>query len=349
MKTHTLQGRLGTRRPSLTPLDNMLGEGLDHKFNRDISVHDDRNKWISSTFASILFHAALFSVMFYFFIVNSKEGGFGDARQTDSIGIVVAEDAFRTQTSSAQNSFTDVELRQTQAEDANPQSFQNELETISDKLLPSDTLDTTVSLLTTSSSASSDNGKKGSDSRAGQSVGFGELIGKGQSFVYVIDRSASMKWGGGAPMRHAIGEAISSVNSLDTRLGARKFQALAFNDDVVFWKSTPLLQNVTLENKESCVRFLETLSAEGGTAPEKALEAGLKLRPDVIFFLTDADGELSEQSLIHLRDLRRQYNVKQINVIEFARETDPVKKSFKRLAGENGGVYAVNHVETMVL
>ena len=325
-----------------------LGEGLDHQFNRAISVRNDRNKWISSTLASILFHVALFSLIFYFFVVNSKEGGGGKARQTDSIAIAITEDSFQSQTSSLQELHTDIESYQTQ-DNVQLQSFQTDLETISDKFLPSDSLNTATTRTTASSQASSSDGGRSSDPATGQSVGFGDLKGKGQSFVYVIDRSASMKWGGGAPMRHAIGEAINSVSSLDSRLGARSFQVLAFNDDVVFWKSAPSLQKVTLENKESCVRFLKTLAAEGGTAPEKALEAGLRLRPDVIFFLTDADEELSEQSLIHLRELRRQYNVKQINVIEFARETDPVKKSFKRLAGENGGVYAVNHVETMVL
>lgn len=345
--THVTRSTRNTTSIALA-VNATLGEGLDHQFNQDVSVCYDRNKWISSTFASILFHAVLFSVVFYFSVIKSKEERLGNTRQTDSIGIVVREDAPQSQTSNIQDIRTFVESPQTQ-EAAQPQSFQNDLEIISDDLLPSETLNTALTPLSSSSQAYSRNGVRSSAPGLGQNVGFGELIGKGQSFVYIIDRSASMKWGGGAPMRRAIGEAINSVSSLDSRSGARSFQVLAFNDDVVFWKSTPALQKVSLENKESCVRFLKTLSAEGGTAPEKALEAGLKLRPDVIFFLTDADEELSDQSLTHLRALRRQYNVKQINVIEFARETDPVKKSFKRLAGENGGVYAVNHVETMVL
>ena len=72
-----------------------LGAGLDHQFNRAISVRNDRNKWISSTLASILFHVALFSLIFYFFVVNSKEGGGGQARQTDSVAIAITEDSFQ--------------------------------------------------------------------------------------------------------------------------------------------------------------------------------------------------------------------------------------------------------------
>ena len=36
-------------------------------------------------------------------------------------------------------------------------------------------------------------------------------------------------------------------------------------------------------------RFIDSISADGGTAHEDALVAAVRLRPDVIFFLTDAD------------------------------------------------------------
>jgi len=93
------------------------------------------------------------------------------------------------------------------------------------------------------------------------------------------------------------------------------------------------------------VRFLQSVVPTGGTSPEQALAVGIKMRPDVVFFLTDADEELTEQTIERIKTLRRQCKVAQICVIEFRKSTDPPKKSYRRLAGENGGAYIFKDVD----
>ena len=128
--------------------------------------------------------------------------------------------------------------------------------------------------------------------------------------------------------------------------GATKFQVAIFNHDVEIFENGEALIDVNLENKARIVRYLRSVVADGGTRPELALENALRLKPDVVFFLTDADEELSEAALEAIQTARRRFNVKQICVVEFGRGSQPRKKTFRRLAGENGGVYVFRDIET---
>ena len=146
-------------------------------------------------------------------------------------------------------------------------------------------------------------------------------------------------------MRRAVSDAVASVQSLDPKLGSTKFQVIVFNHDVDVFDGGTALIDVNPANKAKCVRYLKSLVATGGTSPEQALMAGIRMRPDVVFFLTDADEELTENTLERVQALRRQCKVRQICVVEFRKSTDPAKKTYKRLAGENGGSYIFKDVD----
>jgi hypothetical protein len=137
-------------------------------------------------------------------------------------------------------------------------------------------------------------------SREGQGgpTSFFQVTAHGRSFVYVIDRSASM--GRNGALEAAKRELLASLELLPPETW---FQIIAYNRD-----AQPLriggrtdLVPVTEENKRQVARLCESLNAEGGTEHLGALKRALLLQPDVIFFLTDADDLKAE----HVQEVSR--------------------------------------------
>lgn len=163
------------------------------------------------------------------------------------------------------------------------------------------------------------------------------VTGKGTSFVYVFDRSLSME---GAPLAAAKRELLASLSHLQR---VHQFQIIFYNERP---KMLPAPQMLFAD--ENGVRqaesFVSTITAAGGTDHLQALQLAMRLKPDVIFLLTDAD----EPPLTakQLNDLH-QNNTAIINVIELkaapdgrAQPATPGKRSFLRqLADQNRGEY----------
>jgi hypothetical protein len=119
---------------------------------------------------------------------------------------------------------------------------------------------------------------------AGPATTFFAVPAQGRSIVYVIDRSGSM--GQDSRLDLARREVLASLARLPE---SARFQIIAYNSYVEMPRGPRELLPATAENKERAARFLETLVAEGSTIHEKALDQALRLAPDVIYFLTDAD------------------------------------------------------------
>lgn len=162
---------------------------------------------------------------------------------------------------------------------------------------------------------------------------------EGHSFVYIFDRSDSMGVGGGSPLASAKAQLIASLDDLTEQnqfhvifyntaphvmdLG-RKFGGLVFADE---WA------------KGQAKKHVQSITASGGTDHFLALKAGLKLHPDVIFFLTDADQPgLSRPQLEQLNRLNSGRT--SIHTIEFGDHPHAGRENFLgRIARENGGQY----------
>lgn len=310
--------------------------------------------WLGSWCGSLTLHALGLILLIVAVSRETRDGGFGDERQTDEIGIVFTDSV--EDAGGEENASETSEATATDAPQTSETLQEEELTATSEALLPADSR-IGVGAQNAESTALDWNGaaSNGSETTAGdvgagrgngQRVGFAGTSGSGRRFLYVIDRSESMSWNGGAPMRRALDEAVASVESLDPKKGATKFQVAIFNHDVEIFENGEALIDVNLENKARIVRYLRSVVADGGTRPELALENALRLKPDVVFFLTDADEELSEAALEAIQTARRRFNVKQICVVEFGRGSQPRKKTFRRLAGENGGVYVFRDIET---
>lgn len=104
--------------------------------------------------------------------------------------------------------------------------------------------------------------------------------------VFVIDRSASMGLSGA--FAAARRELLACLNRLPAET---RFQVIAYNRsaETLRVQGQSGLLTASADHKRQARRLLEALRAEGGTDHLAALKRALLLRPDAIFFLTDAD------------------------------------------------------------
>jgi hypothetical protein len=131
----------------------------------------------------------------------------------------------------------------------------------------------------------------------GETTRFFSIPATGQSIVYVLDRSASMGPVGGGPSGLDVARR-QLLASLELLPATARFQVITYNlsaETLCIASSTGLVF-ATLDCKQEAGRQLEMLSAEGQTNHMPALTRALSLRPDVIFFLTDADDLTVEQA-----------------------------------------------------
>jgi hypothetical protein len=184
----------------------------------------------------------------------------------------------------------------------------------------------------------------GGGSGGGSGGGFGRGIGPGtqffgardhaHSFAYVIDCSGSMMERNSLEI--AKRELLASLNQLppDAEAG------------VVFYNSTPKmfadpqghkgLMAATAANKARIKTQLATIAADGGTDHMAALRAALVLKPEVIFFLTDAqlmtNGDVNE--------ILAEAGPTRIQAVEFGRGVNLGERTpLRRLATTTGGSY----------
>src|SRR5262245_47011762 len=166
------------------------------------------------------------------------------------------------------------------------------------------------------------------DDRTGQTQVFG-VTGHGSRFVYVFDRSLSMK---GPPLDVAKRELLASLKHLD-RL--HQFQIVFYNEVPRAMPQMCFADESGLRTAES---FVASVGASGGTDHVQALKVALRLNPDVIFLLTDADEpQLTRKEL---DEVHKRSGGAIIHVIEFKPGPDSGRgASLRKLAEENRGQY----------
>ena len=162
------------------------------------------------------------------------------------------------------------------------------------------------------------------------------VVGEGYKFVYVFDRSGSMGGRGRESLRLVKAELVESLKRLDT---VNQFQIIFYNERPTVFNPTGTpgrLAFATDENKQRAVRFLESITADGGTAHEDALRLAIGLQPDVIFFLTDGDDP--KLTPADIQKISRMAAGIVINAIEFGPGPKPDGDSFLALlARQNAG------------
>jgi len=199
-------------------------------------------------------------------------------------------------------------------------------------------------------SGSGDGSRGGSGAGTGHGLGSGPGVGpffgigdRGTRFVYVIDCSGSMT--NYSAIRVAKQELLSSLETLERtqqfqvifyNLAPRVMTLPGHNRDDLYW--------ATDVNRSLARQFIANVQADLGTDHLTALKLALRMKPEVIFFLTDADEpQLTAGDLDELRRLNG--NQSRIHCIEFGKGPELATPNFlKKLAGQNGGRYSYRDV-----
>jgi hypothetical protein len=184
------------------------------------------------------------------------------------------------------------------------------------------------------------------------------LSGEGGRFVYVFDRSESMNsvftlYSEGrlvsmiTPLLSAKQELIRSLSSLSS---TSEFQIVFYNDSpYIFGESryNDQLFPATDEYKEHASTFVEQMRGQGFTNHLVALEVGVRLDPDVIFLLTDAEAkdDLHPSIVRRIAKYCQSRNIV-INVVHFC-NVQRSESTLVRLAQETGGEHIFVSLESL--
>jgi hypothetical protein len=158
---------------------------------------------------------------------------------------------------------------------------------------------------------------------------------RGRTFAMVIDRSASMGDQGLGAIRAAADELAKQLESLDEK---QRVQVVAYH--AAPSQLTEHWLPATEPNKQKLLTYLRGLPAFGSTNHSAALIAALKLKPEVIFLLTDGDEPGMDGGQLRIvRELARGRTT--IHTIHFGRSSDVADEHhfMRRLAADNGGSY----------
>jgi len=160
------------------------------------------------------------------------------------------------------------------------------------------------------------------------------IEGEGYKFVYVFDRSASMGSGPHSPLEASKAELKASLANLAE---THQFRIIFYNEGTSIFPRGDGLVFATEANKDEAMKFIDSVTGDGGTKHEEALLQAVRMRPDVIFFLTDADQpELSAAQLHGIA--QRNDDRSSINAIEFGLGPQVNKGNFLvKVARQNGG------------
>lgn len=175
---------------------------------------------------------------------------------------------------------------------------------------------------------------------AGVRTGIFGLEATGNRFVYVFDRSASMSEPGGRPLARAKKELLASIDNLG---GVQQFYVVFYNQRQHLFNAADVRQRLvfaTDDNKRAVRRFVEAVRADGGTRHFEAIMLALRLRPDVMFLLTDGEAA-DDLTAAEFDTLTRALAGTTCMVVQFGGEGDERSPNLARLAALSGGKYAV--------
>lgn len=164
---------------------------------------------------------------------------------------------------------------------------------------------------------------------------FGSESMSGQSFLFLLDRSASMGAGGLGVIQASRSELSKAIGGLE---GYHRFQVVGYNDKTVPMNQRQLL-NADPQNKIDVSNFISKMAAFGPTNHVNALLSSLAMKPDVIVLMTD--GGLPELNAGQLKRIHNSAKKKtQIHCIQFGRGPNQQTLNFMRLLAEqNNGSY----------
>lgn len=173
----------------------------------------------------------------------------------------------------------------------------------------------------------------GSGAGEGDGEGFFGIKADGASFVFVVDGSRSMNHPHASPAKTRFKRLkLEIVKSVGEMRKEQNFFIIFFNDQA-YPMPARSLQPATAASQKKYLYWMSELRADGQTDPEAALSLALRLKPEVIYFLTDGEFEYRVQR--RLLQLKQQQT--QIHTYVFG-ETKG-EDVMQAIAAQNGGKY----------
>ena len=155
---------------------------------------------------------------------------------------------------------------------------------------------------------------------------------RADTVVFVVDMSGSMSEG--RRFDRAVDELVRSLNAM---VPTQKFFVFFFNGEthpMLGMHRSAALMSATSANRAKVIAWIKTLQPDADTAPEDALKRALKLKPQVIYFLTD--GEIPPMT----RETAKEFNHDHKTVIHtIAIGTEEGAEMLRAIAQDNGGKY----------
>lgn len=157
---------------------------------------------------------------------------------------------------------------------------------------------------------------------------------QGNSFVFVIDRSASMEHA--KRLESAKTELLAALSCLNE---VNQFHIIFFNNEVVSFRPRGNRAfHADAATKQLAERYIRGIMPDGPTeAFAKALRDALQYSPDVIYFLTDAEDISLPDAELGI--LRRNNKGASIHVIKFGEGAEERVPWLVKLAEQNSGEY----------
>ncbi len=173
-------------------------------------------------------------------------------------------------------------------------------------------------------------GAGGGGGGSGKGVGFFGTHTRADSVIFVVDMSGSMQ---GRRFNRAVEELIRSLSKMQP---PQKFSIFFYNNVThpLFEERQTRMVTATPGMRAKAIKWIKSLDPIGDTAPEEAIERALKMKPQVIYFLTD--GEIPETT----RDTAKRYNADKKTVIHtIAFEFEGGAEMLRGIAIDNRGKY----------
>jgi hypothetical protein len=164
----------------------------------------------------------------------------------------------------------------------------------------------------------------------GKGVGFFGTRARADSVIFIVDMSGSME---GHRFDRAVEELIHSLNLLQP---TQKFFIFFYNGVTypMFEQRNSKLLPATSGNRAKAAKWIKAFRPEGDTAPEDAIERALKMKPQVIYFLTD--GEIPNTT----RSTAQRFNSEHKTVIHtIAFEYEGGAEQLRGIAADSKGKY----------
>jgi hypothetical protein len=183
-------------------------------------------------------------------------------------------------------------------------------------------------------------------------AGIGKGIGPGTEFFGAEDRASSFAFvidcSGSMSHLHSLQIAKAELtHSLDRLPPDARFGVIFYNIQPTVFpdpEGRPSLMSATQESKSRVHDQLAAIGPGGGTDHARALRAAIALKPEVIFFLTDAD-RIDVQDL---KDIRSEAGPIRIQAVEFGDgPSSGAASALRDLATATGGSF--RHIDVSAI